>query len=146
MKKRKIAFKVNRRMNDMISYRKDRVDGRGDNWKLPEFTLEDRYGDCEDIAIAKAYWLIEQEGLRYDDVRIAKCRNEVGMHVVCLVKDFARPCLFAAKRPVTWVLDINKPYFVRQDKSALEWVDEMSYGEAIQFCNFDRAIRYEEGL
>lgn len=140
MSHKSLIRKINNKVNREIEYRKDRDDGYGDNWKLPEQTLEDGYGDCEDFAILKAYLLIN-EGIRVERIGIARCDSPWGGHAVCIVGDWHRPCLFGKEVRVEWVLDINHPKLIDMKKSPLHFLDVMSYSEALEFCNFDAEIR-----
>ena len=65
-----------------FAYTKDKT--REDEWKPPEKTVKDRFGDCEDVSILACYIL---EDLGYKDVMLIAIYGDNLAHGVCWFKE-----------------------------------------------------------
>jgi len=81
MNKYTIAERVNSHVNNSVTYKTDL-----EQYKTPEFWINaGRYGDCEDYALLKRAYLLEQ-GWDADKIHLACCWTETGeYHCVLLV-------------------------------------------------------------
>ena len=79
---------INYHVNNAVTYRTDRKDGRPvDVWSPATETMKRAYGDCEDIAIVKL-WLLEKLGFKSDDLHIVAVRipRRSQQHAIMSVK------------------------------------------------------------
>ena len=76
-----IAERVNSHVNNSVTYKTDL-----EQYKTPEFWINaGRYGDCEDYALLKRAYLLEQ-GWDVDKIHLACCWTETGeYHCVLLI-------------------------------------------------------------
>ena len=76
-----IAERINSQVNASVTYKTDLEQyGKPEHWCLP-----DKFGDCEDYALLKRAYLLEQ-GWDADKIHLACCWTETGdYHCVLLV-------------------------------------------------------------
>ena len=73
-------------INNNIKYKKE----NGNNWKLPQETLDDKNGDCEDMAILLMAIMEYQKGYE-SELIIVKLDNNI-YHAIVLWKDKYYDC------------------------------------------------------
>ena len=102
-----IAERINSQVNASVTYKTDL-----EQYSTPEFwTVAGKFGDCEDYALLKRAYLLEQ-GANPDDLYLACCWCETGEYHCVLIAETEKGA---------YVLDNRYPFLIQPSQVNYKW-------------------------